>query len=212
MKTCSRCDERLDDSFFNKSSRSKDGLRSECKSCRRPDSEAYRQKNRESLSQWGKEWHKRNRDKNLERMRLYREENREALREKQRDYSKKNRERLNKYEVERRRSDPGYALTCRARIAARDAARRGLRCPGFFRHMPYTRDEFVDHLKSTLPDGYEESDICDGSKLHIDHVRPVASFNLTGEVDSEFLACWALENLRLLPASENMQKSDTCKG
>lgn len=211
MKVCCRCRVELDRSHFNKCSRSKDGLRGQCKECRKPDSRAYREKFGDKIRQWQRDHHEKNRERHLEKMREYREENRESLRVKQRDYARKNRKRLNQYQAERKASDPAYALTCRARTAVRDSLRKGLKCPGFFRHMPYTKDEFVEHLKSTLPDGYSELDICDGRKLHIDHIRPIASFNLTGEVDDEFLSCWALENLQLLPAKENMQKSDTWK-
>ena len=113
---------------------------------------------------------------------------------------------------ERYATDPAYALTLRARAQSAKAFRGAGNVVGFFRHMPYTQEEFVRHLLSTLPAGYTEADACDGNKLHIDHIRPVSSFNLTGNVDDEFKACWALENLRLLPARDNMVKGAKYNG
>jgi len=137
-----------------------------------------------------------------------------------RRYSKNNRDKINEYfrlvrpakSRARYATDPAYALTLRARAQSVKAFRGAGNVVGFFRHMPYTQEEFVRHLLSTLPVGYTEADACDGNKLHIDHIRPISSFNLTGDVDDEFKACWALENLRLLPARDNMVKGAKYNG
>ena len=39
---------------------------------------------------------------------------------------------------------------------------------------------------------------------HVDHIRPCAAFDLTSAED--FAACWSLENLQPLWASENVRK------
>ena len=76
--------------------------------------------------------------------------------------------------------------------------------------MPYTQDEFVAHLIATLPPGTDPAEICDGSKWHIDHIRPMASFEFEGGKDGEdWQRCWALANLRMLPAAENKAKGDS---
>lgn len=41
---------------------------------------------------------------------------------------------------------------------------------------------------------------------HIDHIVPVASFNLETPDDPAFKACWALSNLRPLWGKENHEK------
>ena len=125
------------------------------------------------------------------------------------DYVRRRNAQQNRYQKNRLKTDPAFALIMRARGQASRAFRGAQNEPGFFRHMPYTQAEYVSHLLSTLPDGYTEADACDGRKLHIDHIRPVSSFNLTGNVDDEFLACWALDNLQLLPAAENLAKRDS---
>ena len=43
---------------------------------------------------------------------------------------------------------------------------------------------------------------------HIDHIRPISSFNFESCNDPEFKECWALENLQPLWAKENLSKSN----
>ncbi len=45
-------------------------------------------------------------------------------------------------------------------------------------------------------------------KWHIDHKRPIASFNFTSYEDPEFKECWALNNLQPMWAKENMSKGN----
>ena len=43
--------------------------------------------------------------------------------------------------------------------------------------------------------------------LHIDHMKPMSAFRFETAEDDNFKQCFALENLQLLPAIENMRKS-----
>ena len=70
----------------------------------------------------------------------------------------------------------------------------------------YTLKHLVKHLKKTIPKGYNWQDFLDG-KLHIDHIIPKKVFNFTEPEHTDFKRCWALENLRLLPARENIIKN-----
>jgi hypothetical protein len=60
---------------------------------------------------------------------------------------------------------------------------------------------------------YLESQFVEGmswenhGKWHIDHIKPVCSFNFNSREDEDFKKCWALENLRPLWAKENLKKS-----
>ena len=49
-------------------------------------------------------------------------------------------------------------------------------------------------------------------KWHIDHIRPVASFNFTTTESEDFKKCWALSNLQPLWATDNMSKGDKWDG
>lgn len=41
---------------------------------------------------------------------------------------------------------------------------------------------------------------------HLDHIKPHSSFQSERIGDDGFVACWAIENLRMIPALENLQK------
>jgi len=73
--------------------------------------------------------------------------------------------------------------------------------------VDYTLDDLKKHLKKTMPKGYTWQDYIDG-KLHIDHIIPIAVHNFTRFEHIDFKRAWALSNLQLLPARENLLKSD----
>ena len=50
-------------------------------------------------------------------------------------------------------------------------------------------------LRQALADGY-----------HIDHIRPLSSFPVKEVGDLLFRQCWAISNLRAIPAEENLAK------
>lgn len=155
-------------------------------------SKSYYEQNRYHICRVKREQRKADPEKEAVIRKRCREKNAEKIREQA------------KARYHRARECPAFVATCRIRTGIRDSLRG--RVSGAFRHLPYTPQQLYDHLLTTLPEGYTEADICDGSKLHIDHIRPVSSFNLTGEIDDEFHKCWALSNLQLLPAKENLRK------
>lgn len=61
-------------------------------------------------------------------------------------------------------------------------------------------------LKRTVPAGYTWGDFMSGA-LHIDHIVPLAVHNYQSAEDQDFKRAWALSNLQLLPAQENISKS-----
>jgi len=75
--------------------------------------------------------------------------------------------------------------------------------------VEYSMADLIDRLKETVPDGYSwENDFINGKGiLHIDHKKPMSSFRFETAEDDNFKQCFALENLQLLPAIENMKKS-----
>lgn len=44
---------------------------------------------------------------------------------------------------------------------------------------------------------------------HLDHIKPLSSFHPTVPGDDEFKACWAIDNLRMISAQENLAKGAT---
>lgn len=75
----------------------------------------------------------------------------------------------------------------------------------------YTEEEIVSHLESyfTEENGYTWDNM---GEWHIDHIRPVSSFNYTTTECEDFKKCWALSNLQPLWAADNLRKSDKWDG
>jgi len=69
----------------------------------------------------------------------------------------------------------------------------------------YPLKDLIKRLKKTMPEDYTWNDYIIG-RLQIDHIIPIAVFNFTKLEHIDFKRCWALNNLRLLPAKENLRK------
>tara|TARA_R110002110_G_scaffold331627_1_gene542749 strand:+ start:119 stop:607 length:489 start_codon:yes stop_codon:yes gene_type:complete len=80
-----------------------------------------------------------------------------------------------------------------------------------FTLLGYSKYELYKHIESHFTDesGYSWDNM---SEWHIDHIRPVASFNFTTTECEDFKKCWALNNLQPLWASDNMSKGDKWDG
>lgn len=71
--------------------------------------------------------------------------------------------------------------------------------------LGYTISELKHHLESLFVDGMTWDAFIDG-KIHIDHIIPQSSFDLTSV--EQWGRCWSLSNLQPLWASDNLSKSD----
>lgn len=63
--------------------------------------------------------------------------------------------------------------------------------------------DLMGHLERQFLPGMSWQNL---GKWHIDHIVPVADFNITGIDCPEFKACWSLSNLRPIWATENVRK------
>lgn len=71
----------------------------------------------------------------------------------------------------------------------------------------YTVDDLIKRLKKTLPKGVTWDIFMENRRdYHIDHIIPQSAFNYETTGDMDFKRCWALSNLQILPASENISK------
>ena len=75
--------------------------------------------------------------------------------------------------------------------------------------VDFTPDDFRKRFESLFTDGMSWDNM---SEWHIDHIRPVASFNYDSTEHPDFKKCWALNNLQPLWAVDNMSKGDKWNG
>lgn len=74
-------------------------------------------------------------------------------------------------------------------------------------YVGYELYELKKKLKEEVRSMYGIS-LIESFKLgyHLDHIKPHSSFDAKEIGDDDFKACWAIENLRMIPALENLQK------
>lgn len=71
--------------------------------------------------------------------------------------------------------------------------------------------ELVIHLESQFIDGMTW-DNHGMNGWHIDHIRPISSFNFDSTDHPDFKKCWALDNLQPLWVEDNLSKGDKWDG
>lgn len=184
-----------------------------CKICKINYSTQYRLKNIDKVKEYQKAWQKNNR--------VYlREYNRKRSKDPKikakkcaqyRLYAKRHPDRVRatrRRKNRKLRSTVVGKLHCRMSDAIRRHLRNGKNGTSWKNLVPYSPKQLKRRLKQTMPEGYTWDDFMSGA-LHIDHKLPLSSFTFTDTNDLNFQRAWALSNLQLLPADENIKKSDS---
>jgi AAA15 family ATPase/GTPase len=151
-------------------------------------------KHKEKKSNNYKKWSKDKNDYLKEKHTKWREENREHVNQYARDYERK-----------RRAEDPKYRLGVRTRTAVWQLLKeRGIKKTNkTFELLGYTIEELMNHLEKQFVNGMTWENY---GQWHVDHIRPMSSFNFTSTEDPEFKECWRLENLQPLWWPDNLSK------
>jgi len=107
------------------------------------------------------------------------------------------------------RTDSSCRIKRLLRKRLSDAVMRGYKAKPTLELLGCTIEELKAHLQQTaIKNGYLDFDIetYDSSKYHIDHIVPCNAFEL--ECSYHQLLCFNWSNLQVLPARENISKSD----
>jgi len=156
----------------------------------------YREKNKEKLSEKHKEWYNKNKDKWFDYIKEYREKNIDRIREVKRTYEKT-----------RKANDPIYKLISNFRTAIyqvlkeNDVDKNG----HYFEILKYSPEDLISHLEKQFKSDMSWENYGD---WHVDHIKPISSFDINEIGDNEFMECWKLDNLRPLWGEENIRKSN----
>lgn len=105
----------------------------------------------------------------------------------------------------RRRLDPGVRIHKRISEMMRRMLGNKKARSTWLSFVDYTIDELRDHLESRFTDGMGWAAFMRG-EIHIDHIVPKSSFKVCSVHDDAFRACWSLNNLQPLWATDNMKK------
>jgi len=171
------------------------------------NSKQYQLNHPEKTKEYRKRCHIKNKEKDNEQTREYYQKHREEMVEAHAKWYQDHKKERNKYQRDKRKTDLKYNLNRRMSAMVRNSLRGNKNGQYWEDLIGYTLIDLIKHLKKTIPDGYNWQDCLNG-RLHIDHIIPISAFNFSTPKHVDFKRCWALENLRLLPAEENLRKNN----
>ena len=156
----------------------------------------YREKNKNKIDEYSKNWYEQNKEYRKEYLKEYREKNIDKIREIKRNYEKT-----------RKHNDPLYKLIANFRTAIYTVLKENnLNKYGhYFEILQYSPEQLVEHLEKQFVDGMNWENY---GEWHVDHKLPITYFNFKEVGDEEFLKCWGLDNLQPMWGEENIKKSN----
>jgi len=187
MKFCSKCNESKLLTEFTKDKNRKDGRYPYCKECRKVNDKVYRESGRhnENCKKYNKT-----------------EKGQITLKKAVAKYRK-----TEKYKRAWKKSNKKNRLS--NTVSTR--MRQSLNGCKYNRHwetlVEYTLKDLREHLESQFKSGMTWKNH-GRVGWHIDHIRPIGSFNITDYDCRDFKECWSLDNLQPLWYWENVRKRD----
>lgn len=176
MKQCTKCKQILDESMFNKRKDTKDGLRTECRTCQCNYNKTYY----ETFE--GKQKH-------LE----YMNDHKKQYQEFEKNYSNKRKELYRLNILDR-------YITLNLCHSIRKPNTFNL----ISQYLNFTYEDFILHLEKQFIGQMCWSNY--GSYWEIDHIIPKQKLKYNSPEDKNFKICWSLTNLRPLSIIENRSR------
>lgn len=219
-KKCFKCGEYKPLSDFYAHKAMADGHLNKCKTCTKSDNNQHRDKNLERVKKADRDRYAANPEKKKSNARRYYGENREQCLassvawiknnpEKRKvitqRYDQNNPGRISRYEKERKARDPVFAMMKRLRMRLHHAVRAAgtKKADHTLELIGCTPRELCEHLETLfLPDMTWEN----RSEWHIDHKRPVSSFDLRDPDQQR--ECFYYTNLQPLWGEDNLKKGN----
>lgn len=191
MKTCSACKVSMEVSNFFKDKYKKDGLGSQCKLC-----------HKKSCANW---------DRTLyitDYMKKYRSKNKEKCNSIRKKYVNHNKAECYKktqiYIKNRVKTDPQFKLRTLLRSRLSAALRNKAKQGSSVRDLGMSIKDFLVYLNVDCFHRYGIPYTGNEKLFHIDHIRPLASFDLTNK--EELLKAIRWDNLQVLTVEQNLSK------
>ena len=195
---CRDCGEEKDESLFDLASSNITGRSYQCKECRSAYHRILLEQKKPGVKRAGEG--KLSEEEKAERrriaQRIYRSENQEEVNRRAREGNKA-----------RRKTDPNFAIKTQLTNRLGDAVRNGQKAGSGLRDLGCSIEELRAHLESKFQPRMTWENRGHGfGKWNIDHIVPLAAFDLTNR-QHVLLACNYL-NLQPLWHEENMSKGD----
>lgn len=141
-------------------------------------------------------WYEQNKEHRKEYYKQWRTKNVDKWRKSKRDY-----------ERNRKANDPLYKLISNFRTAIYQVLKENNveKNKHYFDILKYTPEDLIQHLEKQFTGNMTWENY---GEWHVDHKKPITSFNFQEMGDDEFMKCWSLDNLQPLWGEENIRKSN----
>lgn len=166
---------------------------------------SYRKANKEKIKLQTKTWC----ESNKEKLRVYREANKEKIKVKDKIWRESNKEKIrikrNNYSKNRLKTNVQHKLGSNLRNRLRRAINGNYKAGSAVKDLGCSIDELVSYLESKFQPGmtWDNHGVYG---WHIDHIKPLASFDLTDR--NQLLDACHYTNLQPLWAKDNLSKKD----
>lgn len=207
-KTCSGCGDSKPLDAFSRDRSKPDGRATRCKSCKSSASARHYADNAERIKERVRASWRMNRTARTATARKWAQRNPEKMAEYRNKWRSTNRdaERAAYAAWQAERMGSGYfRLTRSVARGVWGALRRGKSGRKWQELVGYSVDDLRSHLEAKFAEGMTWENY--GSGWHVDHVRPIASFDFVARGDEAVRECWALSNLQPLWAADNLRKN-----
>jgi hypothetical protein len=173
---------------------------------------AWYEANKEKMKIWRQEnkeerkiWRETNKEKIKQYKKIYNQINQDRVKEYSQLYRKKNKKNIYEKEKLRLQNNVQFKLKKGLRTRLRTAVKRNYKSGSAVKDLGCTIDELKTYLESKFQEGMSwDNWTKDG--WHIDHIRPLSSFDLTNR--EELLQAVHYTNLQPLWAKDNLAKKD----
>lgn len=175
---------------------------------RKASSKAWYEANKEKKKAYQKAWYEANKEKRKAYKKAYCEANKEKVRAYSKAWYEANKEKQIAYQIDydkkRLKEDPIYRLLRYMRSGMWSVLSGRTKSSRTMEYVGMSPDELMDYLEGQFTEGMTRDNY---GKWHVDHIRPLASFDFTGPDREEQLhLAWSHTNLQPLWALDNRRK------
>jgi hypothetical protein len=173
MKVCSRCKIEKDESEFNKNKGTKDGLRSNCKECKKIKDAEYRKLHIAEAKILSRNWYDKNSDKVKATAKEWNKNHPEKMKKSRVNWYDNNPGYNTKYFKERKLIDPLFKLICDMRSLIGTSMKNGgySKASRTAEYLGCTYEEFKIHIESLFQEGMTWQN---HGEWEYDHIYPIS--------------------------------------
>ena len=165
---------------------------------------AYCEANKEKEKARKKAWYEANKEKRKASKKAWYEANKENIKAYNKAYKEANKEKIKAWHRKRSKEDPIFRLLRNMRNGMWAVLSGKTKSSRTMEYVGMSPDELMDYLENKFTEGMTRDNY---GEWHVDHIRPLASFDFTGPDREEQLhIAWSHTNLHPLWALDNLRK------